>query len=180
MPVYEFFCPSCNMIFNFLSKSINTQKVPKCPRDPKHKLQRKMSLFAAVSGNKAKDAGGGEGGEAGPEGDDPLANMGLDEARMEKAAEALAGEAENMNDDDPRQAAKLMRKFSDMTGLPLKGKFQEALARMESGEDPEALEREMGDSLEDENPFEMDGKKGGSGTTRRAAPPGRDETLYEM
>ena len=31
----------------------------------------------------------------------------------------LAGEAENINEDDPRQAANLMRKLTDMTGMEL-------------------------------------------------------------
>jgi putative FmdB family regulatory protein len=177
MPVYEFYCASCNTVFSFFSKTINTTKVPRCPRDGGHKLERKLSLFAAVSGSKAADAAGGEG-EAGA-GDDPMAGMGVDEARMEKAAEALASEMDSVNEDDPRQAAKLMRKFSDMTGLKLKGKFEEAMARMEAGEDPEALEKEMGDAMGDEDPFEVpEGRKGG--TMGRKAAPARDETLYEM
>lgn len=181
MPIYEFYCPSCNTIFSFLSRSVNTEKIPPCPKGPEHHLRRKVSLFSAVAGSKVRDSKPGEVGAEGGEGDDPLANLGIDESRMEKAVEALAGEAEGMNEDDPRQAAKLMRKFSDMTGLQFKGKFEEALSRMESGENPEALEQEMGDSLESEDPFDMiDVKKGAAGAKARVKPPMRDETLYEM
>ena len=91
---------------------------------------------------------------------------------------ALAGEAEKINEDDPRQAAKLMRKFTDMTGMELGKGMQEALNRMEGGEDPEAVEKEMGGLLEQEDPFLMPDKKGGKG--KRHLPPDRDETLYEL
>jgi len=51
-----------------------------------------------------------------------------------------------------------MRKLTDMTGLNLGDGMEEALSRMERGEDPEAIESEMGDTLEGEDPFSF-GKK---------------------
>ena len=51
----------------------------------------------------------------------------------------LAGEADNINEDDPRQAADLMRKLTHMTGMELGSGMEEALSRMESGEDPESV-----------------------------------------
>jgi hypothetical protein len=98
---------------------------------------------------------------------------------MEKAMQMLAGEAENINEDDPRQAANLMRKLTDMTGLQLGAGMQEALKRMEAGEDPEAIEAEMGDLLEQEDPFALPEKKGAVKGMRRPAPT-RDETLYDL
>jgi hypothetical protein len=57
--------------------------------------------------------------------------------------------------------------------------MEEALRRMERGEDPEQVEAEMGDLLETEDPFVFGGKKGrGGGGVRRA--PTRDETLYDL
>ena len=53
----------------------------------------------------------------------------VDESRMERAIESLAGEAEKINEDDPRQAAQLMRKFSQMTGLEFGEGVQEAIGR---------------------------------------------------
>jgi hypothetical protein len=91
----------------------------------------------------------------------------------------LAGEAENIREDDPRQAADLMRKLTDMTGIELGSGMQEALRRMESGEDPEQIESEMGDILESEEPFILSGKKGKTGAVNRQAPI-RDETLYDL
>ena len=91
---------------------------------------------------------------------------------------ALAGEAERIDEGDPRQAADLMRKFSDMTGMELGDGMREALRRMEAGEDPDAIEAELGDAIDAEDPFMMRTRK--AGRQRHQRPPGRDETLYEM
>ncbi len=164
MPIYEFYCEDCNTIFNFFSKSVNTTKKPKCPVCRTKTLSRQMSAFAFTG--KAKE-------------DSDIDDLPFDEGKMEKAMNMLAGEAENLNEDDPRQAANLMRKLTDMTGMELGPGMQEALKRMEAGEDPDAIEAEMGDLLEDEEPFLMPDKKGGTNGAKRAAPR-RDETLYDL
>jgi putative FmdB family regulatory protein len=164
MPIYEFYCEDCNTIFNFFSKSVNTTKKPKCPVCKTKTLSRQMSAFAFTG--KAKE-------------DSDIDDLPFDEGKMEKAMNMLAGEAENLNEDDPRQAANLMRKLTDMTGMELGPGMQEALKRMEAGEDPDAIEAEMGDLLEDEEPFLMPDKKGGPKGAKRAAPR-RDETLYDL
>jgi hypothetical protein len=103
----------------------------------------------------------------------------FDEGQMEKAMQMLAGEADKINEDDPRQAASLMRKLSDMTGLEMGPSMNEALKRMEAGEDPDAIEAEMGDLLEEEEPFLLPDKKEGAKGARRPAP-SRDEKLYDL
>lgn len=163
MPIYEFYCEDCHTIFNFFSKTVNTTKKPKCPRC-KHKiLSRQMSAFA-IAGRASEE--------------DDLGDFPVDEAKMEKAMQALAGQAENMNEDDPKQAANLMRKLSDMTGLELGAGMTEALRRMENGEDPDQIENEMGDILESEDPFIVPGKRGARVAVQKA--PRRDETLYDL
>jgi hypothetical protein len=106
-------------------------------------------------------------------------DMPFDENKMEKAMQMLAGEADKINEDDPRQAANLMRKLSNMTGLELGDGMNEALKRMEAGEDPDAIEAEMGDLLEAEDPFLLPDKKPGGAKRRRPAPR-RDEKLYDL
>ena len=142
MPIYEFYCRDCNTIYSFFSRSINTRTTPSCPGCRRQSLERRISLFSAVTGSKAR-ADAGEGG-----GEDPLDKLPIDESKMMSAMESLAGEAEGMSEDDPRAAARLMRKLSDMTGLKYKDGIEEALSRMESGEDPEAIEQSMGDMLD--------------------------------
>jgi putative FmdB family regulatory protein len=162
MPIYEFFCEKCNTVFSFFSRGVNTAKVPACPRC-RRALKRQLSLFAKVSREKEAPADNGL--------------PPLDEAKMEKAMAMLAGEAEKINEDDPRQAAQLMRKLTDATGLSLGSGMEEALNRLERGEDPDQIEAEMGDLLEGEEPFVMEGK-GKNGT--RKPRPRVDETLYDL
>lgn len=164
MPIYEFYCKDCNTIFNFFSKTVNTTKKPKCPKCKTKTLTKQISLFAVTG--KAKEDG-------------DLDDLPFDEAKMEQAMQMLAGEADKINEDDPRQAANLMRKLSDMTGLKLGEGMDEALRRMEKGEDPEQIEAEMGDILEDEDPFSLPEKKAKSIKTKLKEPL-RDETLYDL
>ncbi len=164
MPIYEFYCEDCHTIFNFFSRTVNTTKRPVCPKCKKKKLQRQVSVFAVTG--KAKE-------------DSDLDDLPFDESKMEQAMNMLAGEAEKMNEDDPRQAANLMRKLSDMTGMQMGSGMEEALQRMESGEDPEQVEAEMGDILEGEEPFILPDKKGKGIKAKRPAPK-RDEALYDL
>ena len=123
-----------------------------------------MSIFATIG--KAKEHNG----------DDPLA--GLDEKKMEQAFEGLMRDAEGMNEDDPRQMAALMRKFSDKTGLSLGDQMEEALSRMEAGEDPDQIEQEMGDLMDSDDAFTLEGMKKKVKSGPR--PPIHDEKLYEL
>ena len=161
MPIYEFFCQPCNTIFNFYSKRIDTATRPACPRCGKPELERQVSMFATI-------------GKAGEE-DDQFA--GLDENKMEQALESLMRESGGINEDDPRQMAGLMRKFSERTGINLGENMEEAIARMERGEDPEQIEQEMGDMFDgDDFSFEAMKKK----AMGRSARPLHDETLYDL
>jgi putative FmdB family regulatory protein len=163
MPIYEFYCHKCDTIYNFFSRTINTDKIPTCPRCRRVRLKRRVSLFATISGRKGDEA----------DGDMPP----IDESRMEKAMSMLASEAERINEDDPRQAAQLMRKLTEATGLRMGGGMEEALNRMERGDDPERIEAEMGDLLEGEEPFVMESKSKGN---KKGSRPNVDETLYDL
>jgi len=162
MPIYEFYCKRCHMIFNFFSSSVNIEKRPDCPKCGQKKLERQMSVFSSLR-------------HKGEEEDMPMPD--IDESKMEQAMSLLAKEAENMNEDDPKQAANLMRKLTGMTGLDLGPGMEEALARMEAGEDPEQIEAEMGDLLENEDPFTLKQK---SGKALKNRPPTIDDQLYYL
>jgi hypothetical protein len=111
----------------------------------------------------------------GEEEDMPLPDM--DESKVAQAMNLLAKEAEHVDENDPRQAANLMRKLTDMTGLNLGPGMEEALRRMENGEDPEQIEAEMGDRLEEEEPFNL---KERSSKSQKRPPPKVDDTLYYL
>lgn len=162
MPIYEFYCQNCHMIFNFFSGTVNVEKQPSCPKCRKRILDRQMSTFSSPRNRGEED-------------DMPMPDM--DESKMEHAMNLLAKEAEHVDENDPRQAANLMRKLTDMTGLDLGPGMEEALTRMETGEDPEQIEAEMGDLLEEEDPFSFKEK---SSKTAKKSPPRIDEKLYYL
>jgi hypothetical protein len=87
-----------------------------CPKCKTNRLTKQISLFAFTG--KAKEDG-------------DIDDLPFDESKMEQAMHMLAGEADKMNEDDPKQAANLMRKLSDMTGFELGEGMDEALRRME-------------------------------------------------
>jgi putative FmdB family regulatory protein len=171
VPVYEFYCADCHTLFKFLSRRVNTEKIPACPQCGRPELDRQISMFA-ISKGAAKDA----------EGDDdfPMA-ANMDESRMERALMSMAAEAEGIDENDPKQAAHMMRKFCELTGMKPGESVREALARLEAGEDPDQIEAEMGDVFEDADAFEMQGS-GGSLRNLQAnyRRPRMDDTLYEL
>jgi len=57
--------------------------------------------------------------------------------------------------------------------------MEEALRRLEAGEDPDAVEAEMGDLLEGDQTVRP-ARRGQGGPAAEARPPRRDDTLYEM
>ena len=162
MPIYEFYCEDCNTIYHFFSKTINTEKIPACPKCNRKALTRQMSSFAITGKASEKN---------------DTDDMPFDEGKMEKAMQMLAREADSMNEDDPRKAAELMRKLSEISGMQLGDGMNEALSRIERGENPEEIEAQMGDLLDAEDPF-LAAKKGRpSGKIR---PPSTDSTLYDL
>lgn len=140
MPIYEFYCADCHTIYSFFSSRVRPDASPSCPRCQRPALERKPSRFATPK-KRADEADA-------MEADDPLANV--DESRLERALESLAGEAEGLAEsEDPRVMGKLMRRFSSLTGLELGDRMEDMVRRLEAGEDPDALEAEMGDDDDD-------------------------------
>ncbi len=167
MPVYEFYCPDCHMIFNFLSRRIDTDKRPDCPRCGRRELERQVSIFA-ISRNRKEE-------------DDIMPD--IDGGKLEQAMMSMASEVENIDEEDPRQAAQLMRKLMSATGINIEGPMEEAISRMEAGEDPEQIEQDMGDILDDEDIFKniMGSKgKGIKDLKKKYLKPKVDEQLYEL
>lgn len=162
MPIYEFYCDSCNVLFNFFSSRIDTVTRPDCPKCGQKELARQVSKFATLRSSA-------------DEGEEMLA--GLDESKMEQAFESLMREAEGINEEDPRQMASLMRKFTSQTGLNLGDAMEEAISRMEAGEDPDQIEQEMGDVL-GEDDFSLEALKKKARSTGNQ--PIKDEKLYML
>ncbi len=174
MPIYEFYSPQTNKIYSFYARSLALSgKTPRCPDKPKAPMERMVSSFAVTG--RAKES---------TPGDDPMS--GADDARMEQVMGEMEREFSGMNEEnpDPRQLARMMRKMSALTGEKMPGTMEEMIQRMEKGEDPEKLEAEYGDAMEDFDPMgggEAGEEKGAKAMLRRRrARPQRDPTLYEM
>jgi putative FmdB family regulatory protein len=166
MPIYEFYCPDCHRILSFLSRRVRPAGSPACPHCGTKRLRRRASSFAVSKGRA----------EPGPEGAE-----GVDEDRLERAMASLAADAERIDDQDSRAMAALMRRMYDATGLAVGPGMDEAIRRMEAGEDPDQIEDELGDLLESEDPFSAPGVSSRlSGIAKRLRPPTVDTTLYEM
>jgi putative FmdB family regulatory protein len=144
MPIYEFACPKCRVIFSFLSKTVNPDRTPTCPRCGNKEMRKQISRFATLRGVKEPAAATTpEGGEEGPMPD-------FDDPKVQRAMSELERDMEHLDENNPRHMAHLLRK---MKGLMPEGsvpkEFDVALKRLEAGEDPEKIEEDMGDVLGD-------------------------------
>jgi len=139
MPIYEFACPKCRRIYSFLSKRVNPDRLPACPKCGNKKLTKEISRFAMTRG-LAESAVPSEDGEA------PMPDM--DDPRVARTVEEMNREMEHLDENNPRHMAHMMRKMKEI--LPAGSVPKEldvAIKRLEAGEDPEKIEAEMGDLL---------------------------------
>lgn len=65
-----------------------------------------------------------------------------EEARMEKMSDPAAWG--DFNEDDPKSLGKMMRKMGEEMGEEMGDDFREVVERLEGGDDPEAIERDIG------------------------------------
>lgn len=169
MPIYEFYCPDCHTVFNFLARSLGVKRRPECPRCGRPDLDRKISRFAISKGRSASEENA----------DDLPADF--DEAKVERLMMEMERESAGINEDDPRQMARMLRKLHDATGMPIGEGMAEAIGRMEAGEDPEKIEEEMGDLLDQDEPLMGEGGRAGlRQLSKRLRPPQVDDTLYDL
>src|SRR5438876_9765514 len=143
MPIYEFACPKCRTIFDFLSKRVNPDRLPTCPKCGNKRMGKQMSGFATPRGAKepAASTAGDEGGEGIPDFDDP---------RMMRAMSELERDMEHMDENNPKHMAHMMKKMKDiMPAGSVPKELDVAIKRLEAGEDPEKIEEDMGDVLGD-------------------------------
>lgn len=162
MPIYEFSCPKCRVIFSFLSKRVNPDRLPVCPKCGNKKMAKQMSAFAMPKGLSE--------GAAAPEGPDPMADM--DNPKVMRAMAELERDMGHLDENNPKHMAHLMRKMKD--ALPpgtMPKELDVAIKRLEAGEDPEKIEADMGDVFGDLE----DGPGGGGGAGGYT----RDAGLYD-
>jgi putative FmdB family regulatory protein len=127
MPIYEYRCADCARKVSIFFRSFSAVTEPVCPRCGGTQLTRLMSRVAVHRGT-----GGGDGGE----------DVGDSDGDFDRFLDGV-------DENDPRSVARAMRRMSDEMGEPIEPEMQEALTRMEAGEDPERvmahLDEQMGD-----------------------------------
>lgn len=109
MPVYEYRCLTCRRKVSVLVRSVSAPVQAVCDRCGGRDLVRLVSTFAV-----GRSARGGD-----------------DESAMD---DALAG----VDESDPRGLARAVRRIGEETGEDMGSEFNEAVDRLEAGEDPEA------------------------------------------
>jgi len=159
MPIYEYSCPDCRRIFQFLSKRLQPKRKPACPKCGNKKLTKEISQFAALKGAAAP--GGG------PDLDS------LDSPKMERFMREMERDMGHLDENNPKHMAHMMRKMQDALPADMMPKeMNEAIRRLESGEDPEKIEEDMGEVFDQFMGDEGGGKAGGGFT--------KDRGLYDM
>lgn len=143
MPIYEFACPKCRKIYSFLSKRVNPERLPVCPKCGNKKLKKEMSGFAMTRGLKEPVAGAlGEGNEP------PMPDM--DDPRVGRAMAEMERAMAHLDENNPKHMAHMMKKMKDlMPPGSMPKEMDVAIKRLEAGEDPEKVEADMGDVLGD-------------------------------
>src|ERR1051325_75862 len=152
MPIYEFACPKCRKIYSFLSKRINPDRLPVCPKCGNKKLTKQVSNFAFTKGVAEPAAKSGEDAGMGPMPD-------MDDPRVARVMSEMERDIEHMDENNPKHMAHMMRKMKDiMPAGTVPKELDIAIKRLEKGEDPEKIEEDMGEAL---SGFMGDGPEGG-------------------
>lgn len=172
MPIYEFYCRPCHTVYSFLSRRMQVPDKATCPKCGCKKLEKKVSRFAISKGLVEGSASGDA---------DPFAN--LDESKLE---ELMSEMAPSMQDDssqeDPKQMARLMKRMFELSGSEPTGAMLEAMKRMEAGEDPDAIDDDLGAAIDEQtDPFSPASSTSKRSSLRRILQaPNIDPELYEL
>jgi len=121
MPTYEYRCLDCHHRFSlFLTYQEYGQKLVVCPCCGSQKVQRRIGRLRIARS---------------------------EESRLENLADpsSLAG-----LEDDPRSLGRMMRKMSAEVGEEMGPEFNEVVDRLEKGQSPEDIEKELPDLGQDE------------------------------
>lgn len=116
MPTYDFRCNNCKKRFDiFLSYADYESAVIKCAHCGSSDVERKIGRIRVARSG---------------------------DSRVEQFSDpSILG---NMGQ-DPESMGRMMRKMSDETGNPMPPEFEEVVGRLEKGESPDKIEKQMPD-----------------------------------
>ena len=172
MPIFEYACPDCRKIFQFLSRRLKAERSPVCPQCGNQQLVKEVSHFAMLKG-VAEPQTGGEGSE------DMEGMPDFEDPRVQRAMRDMERDMAHLDENNPKHMAHMMRKMQDVLPADMMPKeMNDAIRRLEAGEDPDKIEEDMGELFDQFMGAEGDG---GSGSPAgRSMPYTRDDGLYDM
>ena len=129
MPIYEYRCEACGRRFSVFWRNFSDVKEDRivCKRCGSDEVNRLVSRVRVVRS---------------------------EESRMEDLADPSAWG--DLDENDPKSMGKFMRKMVDEMGDEagdLGPEFEEVVDRLESGQDPEEIEKQMPDLLGEDGPM---------------------------
>ncbi len=118
MPIYEYGCYDCRKRVDIFWRSFSAAEkgTPKCPRCEGTNIKRLVSKVALLRS---------------------------EESRLESMADPAKLAA--LEEEDPKALGKLMRQMGSEMGEDLGQEFDEVMDRLESGQMPEEIEKDMPD-----------------------------------
>lgn len=120
MPIFEFYCPDNNRIYQFYAKTrAQAARVPKCPDNPKFRMQKMLSRFAVNTGAVETPS------EPHPSGRQ------LEDARAEAVMSQIEKEFEHVDEGNPKEMGKILRRMVELTGEKVEGSIEETVRRLE-------------------------------------------------
>lgn len=122
MPIYEYRCRRCGRRFSIFVRRMLEEVHPSCPQCHGQEVQRLISRVAIVHS---------------------------EEAHLDKLADPNS--LGDVDENDPRSIARWMRRMEGMLGEDLGQEFHEMLDRLEAGEDPESIERDLNSSSREDD-----------------------------
>lgn len=163
MPIYEYYCRENHTVYQFYAKTLaQGRTIPVCPDNPAFHLEKIVSTFAVTSGGaKAESDTTGAGASA------------ADDARMEAAMGAMERELAQVDENDPKAMARMMRRMSEVSGEKLGDEMEEVVRKLEEGADPESLDEQLGGEPPCSMPDPYDDTPGGPTPAQAAGPEGR-------
>lgn len=170
MPIYEYYSPDNNRIYQFYAKTLAQGRTPPpCPDNPRFRMRKVLSAFS-VGGTAGKIEGDGEAPAGVP-----------DDAKVEAAMGAMEREFAGVDENDPKAMGRMVRRMSEITGEKIGGDMEEMVRKLEEGADPDSLEEQLGGGPADGDAGSPAGAQAAR-RVRRAARggPTRDPKLYDF
>jgi putative FmdB family regulatory protein len=125
MPIYEYYCRDCERRVSIFWRTFSDAESGEatCPRCDGTDLTRLVSRVRVVRS---------------------------EESRLEDLADPSM--LADFDENDPKSMGRMMRRMADEVGEDLGPEFDEVVGRLESGEDPEEIEKSMPDLMGEGGP----------------------------